>query len=230
MTICLTLPCRLPVTATLSQSLPFFEALMRSHAVSRKSIAEISVTYCPITAAGRYGKGKWFLLILPQDGWQQASQSFFSLVLCGCACFPNVRAAVRELAVEFYDQYVGITDDSNAVLKEPMVHHFPTYIPEGYEIEKEDLTIAGGRIIYTNDGKGKIQYFQFYNKHATMYFDFEGAMLSDVFVNEYRGKYLEYTDERKTQNIIMWTDGTYTYYIIGELAYEELKMMAESVS
>ena len=36
----------------------------------------------------------------------------FSLVLCGCACFPNVRAAVRELAVEFYDQYVGITDDS----------------------------------------------------------------------------------------------------------------------
>ena len=63
-----------------------------------------------------------------------------------------------------------------------------------------------------------------------MYFDFEGAMLSDVFVNEYRGKYLEYTDERKTQNIIMWTDGTYTYYIIGELAYEELKMMAESVS
>ena len=154
----------------------------------------------------------------------------FSLVLCGCACFPTVRAAVRELAVEFYDQYVGITDDSNAVLKEPMVHHFPTYIPEGYEIEKEDLTIAGGRIIYTNDGKGKIQYFQFYNKHATMYFDFEGAMLSDVFVNEYRGKYLEYTDERKTQNIIMWTDGTYTYYIIGELAYEELKMMAESVS
>lgn len=85
----------------------------------------------------------------------------FSLVLCGCACFPNVRAAVRELAVEFYDQYVGITDDSNAVLKEPMVHHFPTYIPEGYEIEKEDLTIAGGRIIYTMMEREKFNIFNF---------------------------------------------------------------------
>ena len=55
-------------------------------------------------------------------------------------------------------------------------------------------------------------------------------MLSDIFINEYRGKFLEYADEQKTQNIIMWTDGTYTYYIMGELAYEDLKMMAESVS
>ena len=230
MTICLTLPCRLPVTATLSQSLPFFEALMRSHAVSRKSICR-NIRYI-LSHNGRRPIWKRKMVFAHFTARRMAASIavVFSLVLCGCACFPNVRAAVRELAVEFYDQYVGITDDSNAVLKEPMVHHFPTYIPEGYEIEKEDLTIAGGRIIYTNDGKGKIQYFQFYNKHATMYFDFEGAMLSDVFVNEYRGKYLEYTDERKTQNIIMWTDGTYTYYIIGELAYEELKMMAESVS
>lgn len=154
----------------------------------------------------------------------------FSFALCSCACFPNVRAAVRELAVEFYDQYVGITDDNNAILKEPMVHYAPTYIPEGYEIEKEDLTIAGGKIIYMSDVKKKIQYFQFFNKHATMYFDSEGAMLSDIFVNEYCGKFLEYADEQKTQNIIMWTDGTYTYYIMGELAYEDLKMMAESVS
>jgi anti-sigma factor RsiW len=28
----------------------------------------------------------------------------------------------------------------------------------------------------------------------------------------------------------MWIDGDYTYYIIGELSYEELKAMAESVS
>lgn len=50
-----------------------------------------------------------------------------------------------------------------------------------------------------------------------MYLDSEGAMLSDIFVNEYHGKYLEYTDERKTQNIIRWTDGTYTYYIMASL-------------
>lgn len=63
------------------------------------------------------------------DGSKHRSRFFTcSVRLC---LFPNVRAAVRELAVEFYDQYVGITDDSNAILKEPMVHHFPTYIPEG---------------------------------------------------------------------------------------------------
>ena len=204
MTICSTLPCRLPVTATLSRSLPFFEALMRSHAVSRRSIAGISVTYCPIMAVGRYGEGKWFL--------------------------PNVRAAVRELAVEFYDQYVGITDDGNAILKDPMEHHAPTYIPEGYEIEREDLTFYYGSIRYVNNEGKFIKYYQDFNKYATMYFDSEGAVLSDIFIDEYRGKYLEYPDERKTQNVVMWTDGTYTYYIVSELAYEELKIMAESVS
>lgn len=154
----------------------------------------------------------------------------FSLVLCGCACFPNVRAAVRELAVEFYDQYVGITDDGNAILKDPMEHHAPTYIPEGYEIEREDLTFYYGSIRYVNNEGKFIKYYQDFNKYATMYFDSEGAVLSDIFIDEYRGKYLEYPDERKTQNVVMWTDGTYTYYIVSELAYEELKIMAESVS
>ena len=55
-------------------------------------------------------------------------------------------------------------------------------------------------------------------------------MLSDVFVNEYRGKFLEYTDRDKTDNFIMWTDGVYTYYIMAELPYEEMKAIAESVS
>jgi len=152
------------------------------------------------------------------------------LAMCSCACFPKIRAAVKELAMEFYDQYVGITDDSNAILKEPMTHYAPTYIPEGYEMEKEDLTLYYGNIRYINE-KGKfIKYYQNFNKYATRYFDSEGAMLSDIFVNEYRGKYLEYTDARKTQNVIMWTDGTYTYYIMGNLTYEELKAMAESVS
>lgn len=154
----------------------------------------------------------------------------FSLVLCGCACFPNVRAAVRELAVEFYDQYVGITDDSNAILKEPMVHHFPTYIPEGYEVEREDLTEIYGYIVYENEYGKQIIYRQCFNKYATMYFDSEGAILSDIFVNEYRGKFLEYEKERTSKNTIMWTDGFYTYYITCEHSYEELKIMAESVS
>lgn len=153
-----------------------------------------------------------------------------SLALCSCACFPNVRAAVRELAVEFYDQYVGITDDNNAILKDPMVHHTPTYIPEGYEIDRDNSTFYYGNIRYVNNEGNFIKYYQDFNKQANRYFDSEGAMLSDIFVNEYRGKYLEYTDERKMQNIIMWTDGTYTYYIMGELVYEDLKMMAESVS
>ena len=55
-------------------------------------------------------------------------------------------------------------------------------------------------------------------------------MLSDVFVSEYRGKFLEYTDEDKKETVIMWTDGIYTYYITAELPYEEMKAIAESVS
>ena len=152
------------------------------------------------------------------------------LALCSCLCFPAVRADMKELFVDFYEGFLGISDGGNAVITKAMEHHVPTYIPEGYELKEDSSTIYWGRIYYINEERKLIRYYQDFNRHATRYFDSEGAMLSDIFVDEYRGKYLEYTEEEKTQNIIMWTDGYYTYYIMAELPYEELKAMAESVS
>lgn len=153
-----------------------------------------------------------------------------ALSLCSCVCFPAVRAGVAEFIVAVYDDYLGIGDGGDSVITHAMEHHAPTYIPEWYELKEDSSEIYWGRILYESKNGTMILYSQHFNKHATWYFDSEGAMLSDVFVDEYKGKYLEYTEEEKAQNIIMWTDGYYTYYIMGELPYEELKAMAESVS
>ena len=152
------------------------------------------------------------------------------LSLCSCLCVPTIRADMKEMFVDFYEGFLGISDGGNSVITKEMEHYAPTYIPEGYELKEERLEIYMGRISYENKDGVKILYSQRFNKHATLYFDSEGAMLSDVFVDKYKGKYLEYTEEEKTKNVIMWTDGYYTYYIMAELPYEELKAMAESVS
>lgn len=152
------------------------------------------------------------------------------LSLCSCLCVPTIRADMKEMFVDFYEGYLGISDGGNAVITKAMEHHVPTYIPEGYELYKDDSTFYQGVKYYINEDGKRIYYFQRFNKHATLYFDSEGAMLSDIFVDKYEGKYLEYTQEEKVGNVIMWTDGYYTYYIMAELPYEELKAMAESVS
>lgn len=152
------------------------------------------------------------------------------LALCSCLCFPAVRADMKELFVRFYEGYLGIGDGGNNVITHAMEHHSPTYLPDGYELYKDDSTMYCGVKCYINEEGKKINYNQYFNKLAYLYFDSEGAMLSDVLVNEYEGKYLEYIEKDKTKNVIMWIDGDYTYYIMGELSYEELKAMAESVS
>lgn len=154
-----------------------------------------------------------------------------ALSLCSCVCFPAVRAGVAEFIVAVYDDYLGIGDGGDSVVTHAMEHHAPTYIPEGYELKEDSSTMYWGMKYYINEEENKkIWYSQYFNKLAYLYFDSEGAMLSDVLVNEYEGKYLEYIDKDKTENVIMWIDGDYTYYIMAELPYEELKAMAESVS
>lgn len=153
-----------------------------------------------------------------------------SLFFCSCFCFPAVRAEVARLAVEFYDKYLGISDERPSVIGQEIEHHAPTYLPEGYELVEENYSDYWTYVVYSNQSGKQIIYSQNDNRSATRYFDSEGAMLSDVFINEYRGKFLEYTDRDKTENFIMWTDGIYTYYITAELPYEEMKAIAESVS
>ncbi len=153
-----------------------------------------------------------------------------SFALCSCICFPEVRAEVAGLLVEFYDEYLGITDENDSVITQEMEHRVPAYIPEGYELVKDNSTRYWGDRTYKNKEGKIIRYYQNINTEATRYFDSEGAMLSDVFVKEYKGKFLEYLDEDKKESVIMWTDGYYTYYITAELPYEELKAIAESVS
>ena len=153
-----------------------------------------------------------------------------SFALCSCICFPEVRAEVAGLLVEFYDEYLGITDRNDSVITQEMEHRVPAYIPEGYELKRSNLNGYFGNLIYTNRNGKIINYYQHFNKYARWFFDSEDAILSDVLINEYRGKFLEYTNEDKKENVIMWTDGYYTYYITAEQPYEELKAMAESVS
>ena len=153
-----------------------------------------------------------------------------SLFFCSCFCFPAVRAEVAGLAVEFYDKYLGISDERPSVIGQEIEHHAPTYLPEGYELVEEKSTEYNVRISYKNKEEKLMWYYQDFNKVGTRYFDSEGAILSDVLVNGCYGKFIEYADKNKAENFIMWTDGVYTYYIMAELPYEEMKAIAESVS
>lgn len=99
-------------------------------------------------------------------------------------------------------------------------------IPEGFKIAKENEYPFILEIEYENDKGNIIDYLQNGNIDSMgLSIDNDDKGFSEISVNGYKG----YARTTGTSPYMMWSDGSYLYYLSGDVSYELLEEMAASI-
>lgn len=115
-------------------------------------------------------------------------------------------------------------DDPNGVRGE--FEHKRPEIPEGFKIAKENEYPFILEIEYENDNGNIIDYLQNGNIDSMgLSIDNDDKGFSEISVNGYKG----YARTTGTSPYMMWSDGSYLYYLSGDVSYELLEEMAASI-
>lgn len=115
-------------------------------------------------------------------------------------------------------------DDPNGVRGE--FEHKRPEIPEGFKIAKENEYQLSLEIEYENDKGNIIDYLQNGNIDSMgLSIDNDDKGFSEISVNGYKG----YARTTGTSPYMMWSDGSYLYYLSGDVSYELLEEMAASI-
>lgn len=115
-------------------------------------------------------------------------------------------------------------DDPNGVRGE--FEHKRPEIPEGFKIAKENEYPFILEIEYENDKGNIIDYLQNGNIDSMgLSIDNDDKGFSKISVNGYKG----YARTTGTSPYMMWSDGSYLYYLSGDVSYELLEEMAASI-
>lgn len=115
-------------------------------------------------------------------------------------------------------------DDPNGVRGE--FEHKRPEIPEGFKIAKENEYPFILEIEYENDKGNIIDYLQNGNIDSMgLSIDNDDKGFSEISVNGYKG----YARTTGTSPYMMWSDGSYLYYLSGDVSYELLEEMAASI-
>lgn len=140
-----------------------------------------------------------------------------------------IREAVIDFFVETFEKFsiVGFKDeDVSNTLDHIETYYAPTYIPEGYELKKDDKLSAQRRLKYMlrNDC---IYFNQSVLQSVSAYVDTEDAKFEQVLV---LGSEAFYTI-KENMSLLYWNGTDYSYFIQSEsdIAKEELIKIAESI-
>ena len=139
-----------------------------------------------------------------------------------------IRTPVVQFFTEVYEKFTQIfvtddTPDAPGLVFEP---HAPTYIPEGYVVEKEEKHASAYYVTYTNDAGKRISFQQQVKDGNYQTIDTENIPHTNITIGEYEG--IVYTNKGKT--FLILTDEKYAYAISSILGEEELIKIAESIT
>lgn len=160
-----------------------------------------------------------------------------SLLLTACVCIPQVRAAIRDIILQWREDHVCVlfepqlqsaeftpSNDENAVLL--------TYMPQKY-VRVERQTGRTFNFIEFSDGNGT-HIFTFMQTAADrggnhLLVNSEAFDIRSASVGEFEGV-LGVSTEGPSRYYLVWQDGEYQYWLIGSFeSEEELIKIAEGV-
>lgn len=138
--------------------------------------------------------------------------------------------AIRETVIEFitetFERFtkVSVVDDEPDVQIE-FVKAAPMYVPEGYELALE--TDLGGlyKIAYNNHENFSIDYSQKFGYGTIYNINTEDVKYEKININSFEG--IKYN--KNGVNKVVFIDQTYMYTVCGQVSFEELIKMAESI-
>lgn len=101
----------------------------------------------------------------------------------------------------------------------------PPYVPEGYTVEEKIENEIMQQIIYSSEGGTVFIYKQRILMDGTVMVDTEDALVQKEEIFGYEVKFI--TEGEMTQ--IYWVCGGHSFSLVGNAAFEELKMVAENI-
>ena len=140
--------------------------------------------------------------------------------------------ALREPVVQFFTEVfekftqVFFVDDTPDTPQVAMEKRAPSYIPEGYVMDKEDDFSYVYRITYIHSETGeKIRYNQQWKESGLMVTDTENTQHSPIMVGDHQG--IMYNNKGTLS--IVYSDDQYTYTLTAPLSLDELLIIAKSI-
>lgn len=139
-----------------------------------------------------------------------------------------IRTPVVQFFTEVYEKFtqIFVTDDTPDAPDLVFEPHAPTYIPEGYVVEKEEKLAATYRVVYVGESGARINYQQQVKDGNYQTIDTEGVDYVSIQIGN--GSGVAY--ENKGKAGIIFTDEQYTYSISASISLEELTKIAESIT
>ncbi|WP_312812098.1 DUF4367 domain-containing protein [Sedimentibacter sp.] len=135
------------------------------------------------------------------------------------------RTRVFKIITTIYNTHTSIvTEIDNGPINESPEFIEPSYVPEGFEIIDEMQSDITRIIDYANDNKILV-YKQSIITSSELVIDTEGTEIKEIKVGKYNINYVF----NKGMHIAYWYDSEYSYLITGEIPFEELLKVIESV-
>lgn len=127
---------------------------------------------------------------------------------------------VREKATQF-----RITTRDNFPLTEEFAEYEPTYLPEGFDIERINKTDEAISIMYSNGTSGEWYQIIFKNDPSSISFDTEDATTWETLIDGYKTIVV---DKNGDLRVTMYADKTHIL-LTGTISWEEMKKILESI-
>ncbi len=140
-----------------------------------------------------------------------------------------LRESVLHFFAEVFDTHTAVTfvdetPDIDVPVETVFEMQTPTYIPEGYAVERETDIASAYSIVFADAEGNKIRYKQRHKESGDMQIDTEGIVYEEITIHNYIG----ITYRNKGFTYIIFSDERYTYTLSGVVSLEELTKMAES--
>lgn len=140
-----------------------------------------------------------------------------------------LREPVINFLIEIYDKFSVIVFDKSTInltsSKVSFITYGPIYIPEDFSLNSEEhLNLSYYREYIGPDGK-TITYEQSSLANTQVNIDTENTSTQEIVINQYTGIFFE----NKGFGNIIWSDGTYSFTISGNVEKFELTKIAESI-
>ena len=138
--------------------------------------------------------------------------------------------AIREAVIEFITETFEKFTNIKVSYEEPstqtdIVKASPQYVPEGYTITTVSDTGGLYRIIYNNQENNSIDYIQKLSFGTIYNVDTEDIEYKKIYINSFEG--IQYV--KNGINTVVFADHTYMYDISGQVSFDELFKIAESI-
>lgn len=158
--------------------------------------------------------------------------SILMAVLVAAAVTTVSVEALRKPVMEFFTQVferftqIFFVDDTPDTRMVEMELYLPTHIPEGYELEQEEVLPYIHRTTYTHSySNDKIRYKQRWKESINVFADTENTNYSKITVNDYQG--IAYSNKDIVS--LIYSDEQYTYTLSASLPLEKLIEIAKSI-